>query len=150
MNDTTGADEITQLKRELSKLKLEANLRKSLSTQLEAQKKIAVHIEEVGVQQFLLKNLYWVEKGQLAWRMNLNIIEKNIHEILIKINIDKNFTKTLFLRGGLSKYILLEDFEEIQNKFPNGEIKTIENVGHWLHAENPLEFYRLVVDFIKE
>ena len=39
MNDTTGADEITQLKRELSKLKLEANLRKSLSTQLEAQKK---------------------------------------------------------------------------------------------------------------
>ena len=82
--------------------------------------------------------------------MNLNIIEKNIHEILKKINIDKNFTKTLFLRGGLSKYILLEDFEEIQNKFPNGEIKTIENVGHWLHAENPREFYRLVVDFIKE
>ena len=46
MNDTTGADEITQLKRELSKLKLEANLRKSLSTQLEAQKKIADQAKE--------------------------------------------------------------------------------------------------------
>jgi|TARA_B100001094_G_C18191674_1_gene807730 pimeloyl-ACP methyl ester carboxylesterase len=121
-----------------------------INSRSEAQKKIAVHIEEVGVQQFLLKNLYWIEKGQLAWRMNLNIIEKNIQEILKRINLEKNYTKTLFLRGGLSNYILLEDFEEIQSKFPNGKIKTIENVGHWLHAENPLEFYRLVMNFIKE
>ena len=111
-----------------------------INSRSEAQKKIAVHIEEVGVQQFLLKNLYWIEKGQLAWRMNLNIIEKNIQEILKRINLEKNYTKTLFLRGGLSNYILLEDFEEIQSKFPNGKIKTIENVGHWLHAENPLKF----------
>ena len=41
MNDLSPEEELTQLKRELSKLKLEANLRKSLSTQLEAQKKIA-------------------------------------------------------------------------------------------------------------
>ena len=53
-----------------------------INTRSDAQK-IAIHIEEVGVQQFLLKNLYWIEeKGQLAWRMNLNVIEKNIHEIL--------------------------------------------------------------------
>ena len=81
--------------------------------------------------------------------MNLHAIEKNIHEILKEINIEKNLTKTLFLRGDLSNYILLEDFEEIQKKLPNSEIKTIENVGHWLHVENPLEFYRLVMDFIK-
>ena len=49
----------------------------------------------------------------------------------------------------MSNYILLEDFEEIQKKLPNSEIKTIENVGHWLHAENPLEFYKLVMDFVK-
>ena len=120
-----------------------------INTRSEAQKKIEIHIEEVGVQQFLLKNLYWIEKGQLAWRMNLHAIEKNIHEILKEINIEKNLTKTLFLRGELSNYILLEDFEEIQKKLPNSEIKTIENVGHWLHVENPLEFYRLVMDFIK-
>ena len=46
MNDATSPDELTQLKRELSKLKLEANLRKSLSTQLEAQKKIADQANE--------------------------------------------------------------------------------------------------------
>ena len=120
-----------------------------INTRTDAQKKIAIHVEEVGVQQFLLKNLYWIEKGQLAWRMNLNVIEKNIHEILKKINIEINLTKTLFLRGEMSNYILLEDFEEIQKKLPNSEIKTIRNVGHWLHSENPLEFYKLVMDFIK-
>ena len=46
MNDLTAEEELTQLKRELSKLKLEANLRKSLSTQLEAQKKIADQAKE--------------------------------------------------------------------------------------------------------
>jgi adenylate cyclase len=46
MNDATLPDELTQLKRELSKLKLEANLRKSLSAQLEAQKKIADQAKE--------------------------------------------------------------------------------------------------------
>ena len=118
-------------------------------TRSDAQKKIAIHIKEIGVQQFLLKNLYWIEKGQLAWRMNLKVIEQNIYEILKKIDIDKNFTKTLFLRGGLSNYILKQDFDDLKNKFPNGDIKTIENVGHWLHAENPLKFYQLVKEFIK-
>jgi len=46
MNDPNTTDEITLLKRELSKLKLEANLRKSLSTQLESQKKIADQAKE--------------------------------------------------------------------------------------------------------
>ena len=46
MNDLSPQEELTQLKRELSKLKLEANLRKSLSTQLEAQKKIADQAKE--------------------------------------------------------------------------------------------------------
>jgi len=46
MNDPNTTDELTQLKRELSKLKLEANLRKSLSTQLESQKKIADQAKE--------------------------------------------------------------------------------------------------------
>ena len=60
------------------------------------------------------------------------------------------FSKNLVspLRGELSNYILEGDFQNIQTAFPNGEIKTIKNVGHWLHAENPSEFYNLVNEFI--
>ena len=115
-----------------------------------AQEVIKKHISNLGIQQFLLKNLYWIEKGKLAWRMNLKQIEINIEEILKEINIGNSNLKTLFLRGELSNYILEEDFQNILTAFPNGEIKTIKNVGHWLHAENPNEFYKLVDEFISE
>jgi pimeloyl-ACP methyl ester carboxylesterase len=32
-------------------------------------------IESKGVRQFLLKNLYWKEKGELAWRVNFVVLE---------------------------------------------------------------------------
>ena len=115
----------------------------------EAQKSLQNYIQEIGVQQFLLKNLYWREKGQLDWRMNLKVLEKNINNILEKIPIVKSWTPTLFLRGELSNYIVKEDFNEILEIFPNGKIKTINNVGHWLHAENPVEFFQLVSEFIE-
>ena len=37
----------------------------TINSRLEAQKTLKKHIKEIGVQQFLLKNLYWREKGQL-------------------------------------------------------------------------------------
>tara|TARA_B100001057_G_C22535022_1_gene827298 strand:- start:173 stop:763 length:591 start_codon:yes stop_codon:yes gene_type:complete len=119
-----------------------------IQSRSEATKKLGEYVKEFGIQQFLLKNLYWIEKGQLAWRMNLTVIAEKIHEILNEIKINKNETETLFLRGELSNYILDEDFEDIFKAFPNGEIKTIEGAGHWLHAENPISFYKKVVDFI--
>jgi pimeloyl-ACP methyl ester carboxylesterase len=119
-----------------------------ISSRNQAQQSIQVHINNLSIQQFLLKNLYWIEKGKLAWRMNLKEIEKNIEEILVKINIHKNPINTLFIRGEMSNYILEEDFENILRSFPNAEIKTIPKVGHWLHAENPIEFYKIVREFI--
>ena len=119
-----------------------------ISSRTQAQQSIQVHIDNLGIQQFLLKNLYWIEKGKLAWRMNLKEIEKNIGEILVKINVHKNPTDTLFIRGEMSNYILEEDFQNILESFPNGVIRTIPKVGHWLHAENPIEFYKIVNEFI--
>ena len=119
-----------------------------IQSRSEATKKLGEYVKEFGIQQFLLKNLYWIEKGQLGWRMNLNVITEKIHEILKEIKINKNETETLFLRGELSNYILEDDFEDILKAFPNGEIKTIESAGHWLHAENPISFYKKVVNFI--
>jgi|TARA_B110001450_G_scaffold167282_1_gene155995 esterase len=119
-----------------------------ITSRAQALQSIQVHIDNLGIQQFLLKNLYWIEKGKLAWRMNLKVIEKNIEEILLKINVHKNPSDTLFIRGEMSNYILEEDFQNILESFPNGEIKTIPKVGHWLHAENPSEFYRIVREFI--
>ena len=94
--------------------------------------------------------MYWIEKKKLAWRMNLDVIAQNIQEVLTEIKTENNLTKTLFIRGELSNYILEEDISEIRKALPNSMVSTIKNVGHWLHAENPIEFYKIVTTFISE
>lgn len=119
-----------------------------INTRQNAQLALSEFVKEIGIQQFLLKNLYWIEKGKLAWRMNLSSITKNIHEVLKEITIKNNHLPTLFLRGELSSYIVEGDYPELLKKFPNSEIKTIKDAGHWLHAENPKDFLEEVVNFI--
>ena len=120
----------------------------TVQSRSEATISLAEFVKEIGIQQFLLKNLYWIEKGKLAWRMNLNVISENIHKILKEIKIQNNPVESLFLRGEFSNYILKEDYTEILSALPNAKIQTIEKAGHWLHAENPLSFYEKVIDFI--
>ena len=60
-----------------------------------------------------------------------------------KINIP-----TLFLSGERSNYINKDDKQLISNYFDNYQIYTIENSGHWIHAEQPELFYNSVISFI--
>ncbi len=105
------------------------------------------HIDSDGVRQFLLKNLYWKDKGQLAWRMNIKVLEREMPEILSGVPQHIVKTPTLFIRGALSNYILDEDVDEIQDVFPDSDIITIENAGHWVHAEAPEEFMDALLSF---
>ena len=120
-----------------------------LKERKEADDVLSNYISEFGIRLFLLKNLYWVEKGQLALRINLKALKENIEEIGEALPIDSKFEgNTLFLRGDNSDYIPIKDETLIMEKFPKAIIKTIKNAGHWLHAENPKEFYETVVHFI--
>ena len=110
---------------------------------------ISEYISDFGTKQFLLKNLYWVEPGQLGFRFNLKVFNDKISEIGAALPIENHFNKpTLFLRGDKSDYILDADFETIYYHFPEAKIVTIPNAGHWLHAENPKAFYCEVENFI--
>ncbi len=118
-----------------------------VKTRREADAILAKHVDDIGVRQFLLKNLYWIEKGQLGWRINIPTLTKQMSEILAATPAIRVETPTLFIRGEKSNYITEDDFQNIYNQFVNSEIETIYNVGHWVHAENPLEFYNLLMDF---
>jgi pimeloyl-ACP methyl ester carboxylesterase len=111
---------------------------------------LKMHISDFGTRQFLMKSLYWKEPGQLAFRFNLEVFNKKIEEIGVELPSNALFQKpTLFIRGGNSNYIKDEDFQGIKNHFPQAQIETIPNVGHWLHAENPKEFYEKTSAFLK-
>jgi esterase len=112
---------------------------------------LSTYISDFGTRQFLMKNLYWIEPGQLAFRFNLPVFNTNLEAIGKELDAHLVFDNpTLFIRGGASRYILDSDFENIKQHFPDLNIATIPNVGHWLHAENPKMFYELSVEFLKK
>jgi esterase len=107
-------------------------------------------IPDFGTRQFLMKNLYWKEPGQLDFRFNLKVFNEKIEVIGTALPENALFENpTLFIRGGNSKYILDTDLPEIKKHFPNIELATIPNVGHWLHAENPKQFFEETARFLK-
>ena len=121
----------------------------SIKSRGQADKQLSQYIEDVGVKQFLLKNLYWVEKGQLGWRINIPVLEEKMPDIIAAIPDEIVGTPTLFIRGEKSNYIIEDDFQNIYDQFPSSEIETIYDAGHWVHAENPFSFYNMVMDFSK-
>lgn len=121
-----------------------------LTSRTQADKALSDYITNFGTRQFLLKNLYWKEKGKLGFRFNLTVLSNRMEEIGENINSTAIFDKpTLFLRGDKSEYINQNDFLEIKRHFPKAEIETIENAGHWLHAENPKQFLEKSLTFMK-
>lgn len=116
----------------------------------EVDEMVAEYITDFGTRQFLLKSLYWLSSGQLAFRFNLKVLTENIAEIGKALPEKVSFSKnTLFIRGGNSNYILDEDLEIIEKLFPKNQIVTISNAGHWLHAEQPKAFFDAVMGFLK-
>ena len=114
----------------------------------EADEILKKYIKEAGIRTFLLKNLARSSEG-FSWKMNLPVLSEKIKQIgqplVHRLSIE---TETLFLRGGASDYILDVDWEDILSIFPNSRLETIDNAGHWLHAERPQEFFDKVTAFI--
>ncbi len=119
----------------------------TMTSRTEAETLILPFIPDAGTRQFLMKNLYWKEKEQLAWRMNVTALEKEMPSILSEITVSENFTPTLFIRGEKSNYILDEDFDSIEESFPDVQIVSLP-AGHWVHAEVPEAFMNEVLGFL--
>lgn len=120
-----------------------------LKSRGEADQQLSKYVSETGIRQFLLKNIARSADG-FKWKMNLPIIEKEIEQVGIGLS-NNDFYKgdTLFIRGKNSNYILDEDIDGLNYHFPKYKLETIENAGHWLHAEQPEKFVEIVKNFIK-
>jgi pimeloyl-ACP methyl ester carboxylesterase len=129
---------------------LEAVDFKTIRTRREAEDILNNYITDFGTKQFLLKNIFWKEDGELAWRFNLEVIIKKIENIGEATPNENNCnTPTLFIRGEKSNYILNADLDMIHEIFPRSMLETISDAGHWVHAEKPKAFYDCVINFIK-
>lgn len=121
----------------------------SISSRKDAEDIMMQHLEEPGVAQFLLRSLGKDDNGKFVWRFNLELLMRDYEHLSQEIAHPHPFTKpTLFVKGGNSNYISAEHRPIINALFPNAEAKIIQGTGHWLHAEKPNVFAKIVTDFL--
>lgn len=129
---------------DLEKLKRREDINQFLSTA----------IPEERTRLFIMKNLKRTKQQTFEWKLNLPIIYKEI------LNITKGFDDedivlnttgfpVLFIRGERSKYIQDKDEDRILEFFPFADIETIENAGHWIHAEQPEALSEMLIEFLE-
>ena len=120
------------------------------SSRQEIEDALAPAIPNLVLRRFLLKNLGRDAAGQFFWKINLRGLADNYGKLREAIAGPAPFRKpTLFIRGGKSDYIRPEDEPLIRQLFPRSEIHTVADASHWVHADKPEEFGRLVLDFLQ-
>lgn len=119
----------------------------SLESRKDADKAVAHLIPEFGVRQFILKNLYRKNKDEFGWRVNFQVIDEEMDNILAALPKQSVDITALFVYGNKSDYIEDGDKVEIQDFFKGAEFVELP-AGHWLHAEKPDEFYEAVKKFV--
>jgi pimeloyl-ACP methyl ester carboxylesterase len=110
---------------------------------------LAAEIPSLVLRRFLLKNLGRDGAGKLFWKINLGDIAESYPQLRQPISHPQPFAKpALFIRGGKSKYVSAEDEPRIRQLFPRARIRTIAEASHWVHADEPEEFLRLLREFL--
>jgi esterase len=120
-----------------------------LTNRAEADAILAQYEPEIGVRQFLLKNLYKDEQDKFAWRMNLKLLSDDYQNVLQAIYFKQPIQKPVyFIRGEKSDYILDKEIPALQLLFPKMQLKTVANAGHWVQAEQPKAFVDTLLDLL--
>ena len=121
-----------------------------LNTRKQADDLLSKTIKEPGIRQFILKNLIRNPKNLFYWKINWKAIEDNMEAIGAPLLSNTLFAgEVLFIRGAKSDYILNEDESLLKKHFPKANLITIQNAGHWVHAEQPAVLLILINKFLK-
>jgi pimeloyl-ACP methyl ester carboxylesterase len=125
------------------------------STRTEIDEALAKTLPGRDIRQFIMKNVLRNPDHSFRWKLNISALSKTLPEIMDSIHLEKVLLNNppmqfpaLFIRGGRSNYLLPAHYKEIKTYFSNVQIETIPNAGHWVHAEQPLLFMKIVSDFI--
>jgi len=116
----------------------------------EVEKALLRYINNPDISQFILKNLGRDQSGRFFWKANIPVLEEaldDLGEALPPQAIIKN--DTLFIKGEQSPYITDRDLPLIQAHFPHSKNFIISKAGHWVHAEQPVQFYESSLKFLK-
>ena len=108
------------------------------------------YIDSPAIVKFILKNLARNHNKSFVWKANMPVLSGSLAvlgEALPPMQVSR--VPALFVKGASSPYISTEDFSLIKAHFPNSEIVTIPRSGHWVHAEQPVVFFKKTMAFLQ-
>lgn len=121
-----------------------------ISDRTEAELQLSRGLKNKAVRQFLLKNLYRDKDHKFAFRFNLQVLAQAQESVGEQLKEEDRFNgATLFVKGSQSNYITESDEALIHRHFPQALIREINPAGHWLHAEQPEQFFETTLSFLK-
>jgi len=119
----------------------------------EADKILQKYEEDFLTRQFLLTNLLPTPANDPAYKFQipLDILASalpSLGDFPHCAGERKWLGPTLFIKGEKSKYINRHNIPLARKYFPNMKLETINGAGHWVHSERPIEFTKVVNDFV--
>ena len=123
---------------------------KKLGSRSNIDKALETDFKEPSFRAFLLKNLYRINKDELGFKIDLEIILSTLSEVEKSLPSNLKYEgKTLFIKGEKSDYIDNSNSKVLIKIFPNYKIAEVLNAGHWVHAENLNDFIKEIEFFLK-
>lgn len=100
---------------------------------------------------FLLKNIKRDKEDGFSWKMNVDLLHREYANIVEPIPTGEVFEgEVLFIRGSRSSYITDDEIPLILELFPNARVETLEDAGHWVHADQPTKLLEMIKSFLEE
>jgi len=115
-------------------------------------------IKSESKRQWVIMNLVYRETHGIKeydWNFNFSVLQKSFRPSLTlvpqEILANNSFLKkTLFIGSPISDYIPQNSHDEIRKYFPSAKFVYIDGAGHWVHADKPKEFIKVVAHCLNE
>ena len=134
----------------LIKAMMDLDLEQLEGRRAQADQALKPSISDPALRQFLLQNLV-LKQGRFDWRINLQTINREIgilHGFPVFPDLIQFTKPSLFISGERSNHLTPRHYPSLMALFPEATLKQIARSGHWVHAEQPEEFIKVVDNFI--
>ena len=107
------------------------------------------YFDDHGFILFLSKNLKRSLDGSFEYKSNIKVLQKTYSNVTSSIYFHKEYrNEVLFIKGENSDYIDSENLKITSKLFPKYKLTEIKNAGHWIHHENPDDFFSICIKYL--
>jgi esterase len=120
----------------------------AISNRKQAEESLASAIPELSYRQFLLQNLV-LHEGHYRWRIDLDIFSRSVPNIVgfpDTLSLAPYPKTALFIAGSESNFVKAE---AVLPLFPEAQLITLADAGHWLHVQQPERFAAAALNFLR-